>query len=514
MTTLLAALQERADREPDRVLLWFDGEAVTGGELWRSALRAAGGLSELGVASGDRVALFLANSPEFAAIWLGAMLLGAIGVPINLAYRDEFLRHQLVDSDAGVIVADADTIEAVSRIAGECSALRAVVVRKAASLPVIAGRDVLTTDTLLASEPTPCVDAATPEQPATVLYTSGTTGLSKGVVLSHAYLVRIGQAFANCSALTPDDTLFVPLPMFHISGLQALLTAILVGSRSVVEKRFSVTTAWDIVRRFDCTGMISVGPMLAMLMALPPDPRDAELPLRFLGTAPFPAPPDAIRARYGCEVQTMYGLTEAFPVAVARPGEAFPENSAGRCNDEAFEVRVVDEAGRTLPPGEPGEIAVREKIPHSMFEGYFRKPDATAERIRWGWFYTGDLGRLDADGFLYFLDRKKDALRRRGENISSLELENAIRRHPEVEDVAVHAVPSPLGEDEVKAVVVSRGAPPSGEELFAFFDEALPRFARPRYLEFVDELPRNPVGRVQKFLLRERGVTDTTLERT
>jgi crotonobetaine/carnitine-CoA ligase len=321
------------------------------------------------------------------------------------------------------------------------------------------------------------------------------------------------MAFVECSRLGPEDTIFVPMPLFHVSGLQALLTPLLAGSRSVIESRFRVSTAWDLVRRYGCTGMASVGPMLAMLLSLPPSASDRELPLRFIGTAPVPAPVDEIRERYGAEIQTMYGMTEAFPIAIAPPGEPLAEGSAGRPNEPAFEVRIVDDDGKPVGAGVAGEVIVRPRAPHAMFEGYFDDVEATAAAVRDGWLHTGDLGRVDADGFFYFVDRKKDALRRRGENISSIELEGAILEHPAVSEVAVHGVPSPLGEDDVKAVVVLQpGSSVSSDELFAFFDESLPRFARPRYLEIVEALPRNPVGRVQKFALRDRGITPGTVE--
>ncbi|MCR9093586.1 MAG: AMP-binding protein [bacterium] len=512
MKSLVELLAERAEATPDHIAIRFEGEPVTFGRLWDGARRAAAGLSSLGLRSGDRYSLFLANSLEFAEIWLGGMLVGAVAVPINLAYRGEFLRHQLDDSGARAVVCDADTLSAVEQVRPRCPALEHVILRADSEA---SARNATTTQALLAAAPMAVPTWPDPGDYATVLYTSGTTGPSKGVVLSHEYLVRLGWSFVDSARMTERDVVFVPMPMFHVSGLQGLLTPILAGSQSVIEKRFHPATAWEIVRRFGCTGMVSVGPMIAMLMSKPADPGDRELPLRFLGTAPLPCPVEEIHRRFGVEVQTMYGLTEAFPVAVARLGEKFPDGSAGRPINEDLEIRLVDDHGADVPRGEPGEILIRARTPHAMFEGYLKGGGAGPLRAeRDEWFHTGDIGKLDVDGYFYFVDRKKDAIRRRGENISSMEIEAAIHLHPDVEDVAVHAVPSDLGEDDVKAVVVPvSGSALSAEALFAHFDEVLPRFARPRYLEFMEAIPRNPVGRIQKFVLRERGLTPTTIDR-
>lgn len=510
---LPSALRARAEETPDRVCVWFDDEPVTYAELYLGARRVAKGLAEQGLEKGDRFAIFLPNSVEFAELWLGGMLLGAIAVPVNLAYQGEFLRHQLRDSGSRLIAVHPDTLGPVAKVAADCDALESVVICGGDSEVGFGDKRVLSFDELLSHGTCPEDAVVKDGEPASILYTSGTTGRSKGVVLSHHYLVRIGVACIDPPRLTADDVVFVPMPLFHVSGLQALLLPLLAGSKSVVIRQFSVAQAWPTVRRYGCTGMVSVGPMIAMLMSLPADPSDRDLPLRYIGTAPLPAPREEIAERYGVDMQTMYGMTEAFPIAGVSLGEAFPEGSAGRAINDAYDVRIVDEDGKPAEAGTPGEIAVRPRMAHAMMEGYFANPEATQAQMHDGWFHTGDVGRVDADGYFYFLDRKKDALRRRGENISSIEVETAIRRHPGVADVAVHSVPSDLGEDEVKAVIVPLNPIEDTAELFAFFDEEIPRFARPRYVEFLEELPRNPVGRVLKFQLRERGLTPDTIER-
>ena len=514
--TVVGLLEQRAQEWPDRVCLWFGDEPVTYRELLDRALSAAAGMHRRGVRRGDRVAIFMENSREFAECWLGTMRLGALAVPINLAYRGEFLRHQLVDSGAVLVITDAGSAAAVFDIVEACSEVQGVFVRDGGS-PSEQGvsQGVPTADL---SELFGEVDeaAAAPVESgdaATIIYTSGTTGRSKGVVMSHRYLATIGQVLSGALGLVKDDVLYLPLPMFHLSGLSAVLTSLATGSSSVIDQRFSVSGFWDRVRTRNASAALLVGPMLQMLWELPPEAADAEVPLRVLGAAPIPPGMEVeIPRRYRCGALTMYGMTEAFPLAIAQAGEPFPPGSCGRRNP-VFDLRLVDEDGLDVAVGEIGELVCRSTSANLMFDGYFGS-EGSAPDSQDGWFHTGDLLREDADGFLYFVDRKKDAIRRRGENISSFEVEHAIRMHPLVADVAVHGVPSPHGEEDVKAVLVlAPGDAPSYEDLHAFFAAELPRFAVPRYIEFVSSLPRNPVGRLLKYQLRARGLTPETWDR-
>jgi crotonobetaine/carnitine-CoA ligase len=254
--------------------------------------------------------------------------------------------------------------------------------------------------------------------------------------------------------------------------------------------------------------------MVMMLWGLPPDPADAELPIRLLAAAPIPLELHRpIEERYGCRIVTGYGMTEAFPLAIQGVDTTSVPGSVGRPSPN-FEVRLVDDDDREVGPGESGEIVCRPRLPHCMFEGYHGRPEATLAQLTNLWFHTGDLGRFDADGNLFFVDRKKDAIRRRGENISSFEVERAVLGHPAVAACAALAVPSPLGEDDVKVcVVVKPDAELGAAELLDHCVATMPYFAVPRYVEFVSALPLNAVGRVQKFRLREQPVNDATWDR-
>ena len=514
-STLPALVDARAAATPERVLLWFEDVPLTCAQLRERVRAAAAGLRRRGIRRGDRIVIYMENCREFAEAWLGAMYIGALPVPVNLAYRGEFLRHQLSDSGASLVVTDHERLQAVRDVAGGCPGLEAIAVAGEGELPQADGVAWMKTGDLFRGAIEEETATVSWDEPGTILYTSGTTGLSKGVVLSHNYLATMARVICDAYEFTADDVFYCALPMFHVSGLTGVWNALVSGGPSVMDRRFSVSATWDRVRRYGVTGTCMVGPMLQMLWNLPEDPRDAELPLRFIAVAPVPHGLDeAIKKRYRLDgIVSMYGMTEAFPLAITRVSDRVPPGVAGRANP-TFDIRIVDDEGKDVAPGIPGEIVCRPREAHVMFEGYFGNEETTAAAFRDGWFHTGDYCRYDAEENISFVDRKKDSIRRRGENISSFELENAIRRHPAVADAAVHAVPSDLGEDDVKVVIVAEpGVQPSPEELSRFFEAELPRFAVPRYIELVAEIPKNPVGRVLKFKLRERGVTAATWDR-
>jgi len=347
-----------------------------------------------------------------------------------------------------------------------------------------------------------------------LFYTSGTTGPSKGAALTQHYLVSAGRAVADAWDLQPHETVYGAVPLFHFSGmLGAVLSALVTGSTAVLDRWFSVSTAWDQVRRYNAVGFVGVGPMVMMLWGLPPDPADADLPIRFISAAPIPTDLwPQIEQRYDCKVVTMYGMTEAFPITVLGVRDDCAPGSAG-LPTSSFELRLVDDDEHDVASGAVGEIVVRPRLPHVMFEGYHGRPEATLAQLRNLWFHTGDLARRDDAGNLWFVDRKKDAVRRRGENISSFEVEAVITAHPQVEAAAMVGVPSPLGEQDVKVFVVRSDPALTEEALLDHAAERMPYFAVPRYVEFVDDLPRNATGRVLKYQLRDQPNTDATWDR-
>jgi crotonobetaine/carnitine-CoA ligase len=521
-TTVLDALATRLRTDPDGPYLDFDGVALTAREMDRHANRIAHQLGALGVGRGDRVATLLENSPEQVMSFFAAAKLGAIQVPINTAYKGEFLRHVLADSGAAVTIVQGELASRVGDLvptaATELPELKAVVVVGATDAS-IDGVPVHDWAELLASgsDEAPPDPGLRPSDLSCFIYTAGTTGPSKGCMLPHHYVVALGEQIARAWQRTADDIVLTPLPLFHFNAISVCVVGtLLVGGSAAIVRKFSVSRLWSEVKRTDAT-MLSMLGSLAILVANADDSAEMEgHRLRLCAAAPMPPDTDRIwRERFGCATFSAgYGLTEASLISLLPAGEPNRPGAAGRLNDVEFEVRVVDEEDRDVPLGEIGEIVCRPTGPNLMFAGYWRRPEATVDVLRNLWFHTGDLGKVDDDRFLYFVDRKKDYLRRRGENISSFEMERTFVAHPAIKDVAVHAVASAQGEDDVKVTaVLQEGVTVTEEELCRWSVDQVPYFAVPRYIEFRDDLPRNPVGRVLKYELRDDGVTARTWDR-
>jgi carnitine-CoA ligase len=519
--TLDRAVDDQAFRQGDKVCAIVQDEPVTYSEVAQRSTAVANGLLELGVRHGDCVALLSENSPEMLYTWFGAAKIGAVEVAINSAYRGEFLRHQLDNCQAGVVVTEEALAPRVLEVAGSLPNLRTIVVHTATgTLPEFEtppSVSVLSMQQLLEHDCSTVSVSRAPkwDEPCSIIYTGGTTGPSKGAVLSHSYMVRAAQQFARSLKSGPQDIVYTPLPLFHLNAKAVtVLGSILTGQTAVIDRRFSVSKFWDRVRQYDATAVSILGSMVMMLWNLPRTQADAELPVRSMLAAPIPAALHrAIEQRYGLTITVMYGLSEAAPLIISSVDDPPAPGSSGRANP-LFDVRIFDDMERELAVGEVGEVVCRPTTPHVMFDGYYRNDPATVAALRNLWFHTGDLGRFDSDGAFYFVDRKKDAMRRRGENISSFEVEQAVLLHPDVAEVAAHAVPSEFGEDDVKiCVIVKPGTAPTHEAIMDHCVANMPSFAVPRYVEFVADFPRSPVARVLKYELRKRGKTVDTWDR-
>jgi len=517
--TLEGVLQACAQTMPDKACYVFDDVTVTFADLELRAVAAANALQQLGVQGGDSVALFADSCPEWLYAWLALPRIGALSVPVNTMFKGDFLAHQLRDSEAKLVVVSARLLDRLLELESELPRMETVLVLGDMDDNVVPGGTrlkVLSAD-ILAHGDNRRVSNAVPlawNEPASLMYTSGTTGPSKGVMVSQQYLISGAIAVIEAGHWTSADILYGAVPLFHGSGLLGLvLPALISGCTSVIDKQFSVSGCWARVREVGATGMMAVGPMIMMLWSLPETEDDRTLPLNVILAAPIPAELHfAIERRYGVQLTTIYGLTEAQPLTVLPVTAQAVPGSAGKANPN-FEVRVVDDQDVDLPAGEVGEIVCRPKRPHVMFEGYRGRPDDTLRQMRNLWFHTGDAGRLDAEGNLFFVDRKKDAIRRRGENISSIELEMSVARHPGVGECAALPVPSDLGEDDVKICVVRSDSELTHEVLMDHCVVNIPYFALPRYIQFVTSLPRNATGRVQKFALREDAFGRDTWDR-
>ncbi|OBF35918.1 ATP-dependent acyl-CoA ligase [Mycobacterium sp. ACS1612] len=503
--TVPAVLDARAQQFGDRVLTSIAGTPVTFAQMRDRSCAAANVLAGLGVKRGETVALFTGTCPEWVYFWLGAARLGAVPAAVNAASKGDFLLRALRLSRAAVVVTDVDRHRRLAEVAGHVDTLRSVLVQG------------VSLGNALASAPSePPVATADPLDFA-LFFTSGTTGPSKAVVTTWHYLFTAACTVAATWEFGAGDVLWTAMPLFHLSAAPTVLAPLLVGGTSVLAAAFHPGTVWDEIRACGAVGFAGAGAMVSMLWNLPPDPSDADTGLRFISAAPIAADMyHAIEERYRCRVVTMYGLTEAFPIAYKTVSEDGRPGASGHVNPD-FEVRIVDLLGEPVPEGMVGEIACRARSPHAMSEGYVASASGGPSlqvNPHSEWFRTGDLGVLDSDGNLTFVDRVKDSLRRRGENVSSVEVEQTVMRHPAVSEAAAVGVPSDLGEDDILVVLTLRpGAVVDHAELLDFCSARMPYFCVPRYLEVVDEIPKNIIGRVRKDMLRNRGLGEAAWDR-
>jgi carnitine-CoA ligase len=500
--TVPAVLDRRAEQHPERVMMSIAGVDVTFEQMRQRSCAAANMLADFGVGRGDCVALFTATCPEWVYFWLGAARIGAVSAAVNAANKGDFLLHTLRLSRARVILTDAERRPRVDEVAGGLDTVNHIVMQD----------DSLSSALARGAGGSPVDNCAEPGEPGALFYTSGTTGPSKAVATTWHYLFSVAATVASAWDFQPGEVLWTAMPLFHLSAAPSVLAPMLVGGTTVLAKAFHPTEVWDDIRARGAIGFAGAGAMVSMLQNLPADPRDARLPLRFISAAPIDANSYRdIEKRYGCRIVTMYGMTEAFPIALKAVADEGVPGTSGRPNPD-FDVRIVDEHGDPLPAGTVGEIACRARHPHVMSEGYVG-PDGQLEPHQ-EWFRTGDLGRFDADQNLTYVDRIKDSLRRRGENVSSVEVEAVVMRHPAVAEAAAIGVPSGLGEDDILLIVTLRpGATLDCAELLDFCAARMPYFCVPRFVEAVNELPKNGIGRIRKDLLRRRGVNPGAWDR-
>jgi len=407
-----------------------------------------------------------------------------------------------------VIVVDAALLQNVLDVVDELPELQHIVVRGDTAAQVPAHLVVTDMAVLRAHDSAP-LDLEDPQwsDPSTITFTSGTTGPSKGATMTQNYMCNFAEIEAQIWYRTPEDAFYSCGPLFHLAAKGiGVLGAMRRGVRCVQDERLRVSTFWKRVREENCNATLMLGSVAMLLWTL--EPSEDEGVDTVVGV---PAPPvslqKAMEERWKCKFESVYGMTEAAPLSVTGPTTPLRPGSSGKIVREYFDVRIFDDNDFELPRGEIGEVVVRPMQPHSIFEGYYREPEATATKFKNLWFHTGDLGKIDEDDYFYFEDRKDDYLRRRGENISSYEVETAIVKHPAVLQVGVVGVESEMAEQEVKAsIVVKEGAQLTELELIEHCIANMPYFAVPRYVEFVSELPFTPSGKMQKERIRAGGI--------
>jgi crotonobetaine/carnitine-CoA ligase len=495
--TLPSLLELQAERYGARLLVRSEAGSLTYADALERAASRAGALAAVGVGPGDRVAVLSENRLEVVELWLGCAWLGAILVPLNTALRGGQLAHGLRDCGACLLVIEEELLPILDYVG---------------DLPALESRWVLGRDVPDAAPAAPRHRVG-PGDPAMILYTSGTTGPSKGVVCPHGQWYWWGVETGAILGVVEGDILYTCLPLFHTNALNTFVQALACGGTFVIGPRFSASAFWRRLAESEATVTYLLGAMVHILAKRPADPYERRHRVRI---ALAPATPAALYApfqeRFGIRLVDGWGSTET-NVVISSAHVGAPPGSMGGVTP-GFDARVVDENDEEVPAGTPGELVVRSDRPYAFALGYHELPEKTVDAWRNGWFHTGDRVVRDEDSWFWFRDRLKDSIRRRGENISSYEVEAVLNAHPDVAAAAVVPVPSELGEHEVLACVVLRsGMTLAAEELIRFCEPRLAYFAIPRYVDFVEELPLTPSGKTEKYRLRERGVTPTTWDR-
>jgi len=495
----------KARKNGSRVAFRFAHREISYAELDHESDRVANGLAASGIGVGDRVASLLFNTPEFPMLWFGAAKRGAILVPLNTGLKGEILRYELADSAPTGLVVDRRLWDAYApyreslRIAHEWVAARD---ESDGALPpgTVPFADLPSAHQL---SPVPAVRA---NDPASIMYTSGTTGPPKGAIIPHQKLITTPYEIGLRSRLTPSSVLYTGLPLFHCNAQEmTALTALLNDLTAAFDERFHASTYWETAAKFAATHISLLIAMINVLFKQPAKPTDGTHTVRTALTAGTTrAVWPEFERRFGLTIIELYGMTECGCTTTMNPPNAIRVGSIG--TPLGFvEADVVDDEDRPVPPNTRGELVVRPKAPFTMFSGYLNKSDKTVEAWRNLWFHTGDYVTRDSDGYYYFIDRKKDVIRRRGENLAPYDVESVLNRHPAVFESVVVGVPSELGEEDVKAFIqLQPGGHPTPKELFEFCATNLPFFMVPKYIEFLDEIPKTANQKAQRYLLKGR----------
>jgi len=508
-------LERQAAKYGNRTFLFFKDKEFSFQHLNRAASQVAYGMQKLGIGKGDKVAIMLPNCPEYLFLWFGLSKLGAIEVPINTAHKGDILQYMLDQSDSCMLFMDNQYLDRIEQILTKTPKIKTIVVldTMGKGMPRL-DRQIVNWTQVINNDGSyqPC-DVRWSD-PFVILYTSGTTGASKGCVMPQNFALHCGELAIEAAEYNEQDCLYTVLPFFHGNAqLLSTMPALMSGARMVLAERFSATRFWEDIKGYRCTEVNYIGGILPILFKADPKPDDADNPLRIMlgGGAPMDLF-EAIEERFGVRLIEVYGSTEIGVPLMNLPQQR-KLRTCGKPRPD-YIVKVVDDNGLEVGPNTPGEVLIRPLKPYSILLEYYKMPEKTLEACRDLWFHTGDYLYYDEDGFFNFVDRKKDAMRRRGENISSYEVEKVINSHPVVMESAAVAVKSDMGEDEVMVCLALKpGQMLRPEDLLVYCEEHMAYFMIPRYIRFMETLPKTPTERIKKNQLREEGVTKDTWDR-
>jgi crotonobetaine/carnitine-CoA ligase len=506
-------IQFQAETRGDKPYILHGDLVISFDGYNRATCRAANGLAANGARPGDGVAILMGNCPEYLYVFYGMPRGGFYSVPINVALKGEGLRYILENSDVKFLIVDDELYSKYAELKQPVGAIQKVFVRRTKDAALPAGALDLHDDLLGASPGTPDHEID-PTAITHLMYTSGTTGFPKGVVNRNRAGGVMQFIMLSNFLVQEDDVLYTCLPLFHANAL--MLTSGFSMCRGVpfgLEKRFSASKFWEPIRRYGATQFNALGAMIPILMKQPERPDDADNPVRLVNSAACPAnlwvP---FEKRFGVKIWEAYGAVDGGGVLIMNLGTA-PVGSCGKPLP-GTEWKLIDDDGNEVPQGQAGELVTKVREGEGRPVEYYKNPEASGKKVRGEWIYSGDLFYTDSEGNLYFVDRKTDSMRRRGENISSFEVENIIEKHPAVAESAAFGVPSELGEDEVMIWIKPKeGAQLDLKDLMRHCAANMAYFMVPRYVDVVEEIPRTGTLRVTKADMKKRGVTERTWDR-
>jgi crotonobetaine/carnitine-CoA ligase len=513
--TLIKALGAQTARQGEKIFCAFEGGAsLTYSQLDRESGRLAEGLVRRGVAPGDRVLISARNRAEFLICFYGAQKCGAILVPINTELRGDLLRHQIANSDPKIIVSDTDIFgELMESDLKHVEFIVGIDIKISLPSKSFVRFEDLYCDGLSSDLPAP-----SPQAVCLIIYTSGTSGPSKGVMVTQCHAYLFGMQQARAMRIVPEDRYYVCLPLFHVNALlMALGSSLLAGASAYVVPRFSASRWVSDLVTSGATLTNMLGVMAEFIMNQPATDLDkAHEVTRVMAVPASNGWAAAFSERFSVKLIQVYGMTECNIVAFTREDDAFVAGRIGMVTDELFDVSILDsDTQEAVPTGSVGEICIRPRVPFGFMDGYFGMPEVTLRSWRGLWFHTGDAGRFDDEGYLYFVDRLGDCIRRRGENISSFEIEQVLLANPGILECAVVGIKigDAGGEEEIKACLVPATKQFDLVDFSHWCADRLPRYAVPRFVELRDSLAKTSTGKIQKLRLREEGVTETTWDR-